>query len=57
MLRFDVYRDGAPAGDVDLSGAYVFGQDQIPVRADLAVANGQISCVKRIPGAAGLTIL
>jgi hypothetical protein len=57
MLRFDVYNDGAPAGDVDLSGAYVFGQDQIPVRADLAVSNGQISCVKRVPGAAGLTIM
>ena len=32
MLRFDVFRDGVPAADVDLSGAYVFGQDQIPVR-------------------------
>lgn len=57
MLIFDVYADGAPAREIDLAGAYVFGQDMIPVRADLIVANGQISCVKRVPGASGLAIL
>ncbi|KKM05144.1 hypothetical protein LCGC14_1757090, partial [marine sediment metagenome] len=57
MLRFEVYRDGAPAEHVDLSGAYVFGQDAIPVRADLAAAKGQIRCLKRTPGACGLALL
>jgi hypothetical protein len=57
MLRFDVYRDGKPADDVDLAGAYVFGQDAIPVRADLATSDSQISCIKRIPGACGLALL
>ena len=57
MLRFDVYSDGKPADPVDLSGAYAFGQDAIPVRADLTAANGQISCVKRVPGACGLALL
>ena len=56
MLRFDVYRNGAPATDIDLSGAYVFGQDSIPVRADLAATGGQISCIKRSPGACGLAL-
>jgi len=56
MLRFDVYRNNGPASDIDLSGAYVFGQDSIPVRADLAAAGGQISCIKRSPGACGLTL-
>jgi len=56
MLRFDVYRNNGPASDIDLSGAYVFGQDSIPVRADLAASGGQISCIKRSPGACGLTL-
>ncbi len=54
MLRFNVYNQGE--GDVDLAGGYLFGQDAIPVRADLAARNGQISCVKRVPGAAGLAL-
>jgi len=57
MLRFRVYRNGAAAEHVDLSGAYVFGQDRIPVRADLAAAKGQIRCLKRAPGACGLALL
>ncbi len=57
MLRFDVYSEGGPARHVDLAGAYVFGQDAIPVRADLVAANGQISCIKRAAGACGLAIL
>jgi hypothetical protein len=57
MLRFDVYRNSGPVSEVDLAGAYAFGQDVIPVRADLAAANGQVCCVKRTPGAAGLAVL
>jgi hypothetical protein len=57
MLKFDVYREGNPAEHIDLAGAYVFGQDSIPVRADLASAKGQISCLKRAGGACGLAIL
>ena len=57
MLRFDVYRAAAGAEHIDLSGAYVFGQDGIPVRADLAAAKGQITCMKRNPGACGLALL
>ena len=57
MLRFDVYNNGAPAKDIDLGGAYVFGQDAIPVRADLAAHNGQVQCMKRVPGASGLALV
>jgi len=57
MLRFDVYSDGKPAGDVDLAGAYLFGQDLIPVRADLVGDGAQITCIKYIPGACGLALL
>ncbi len=57
MLRFEVYIDGAPAKEFDLAGAYVFGQESIPVRADLAAGNGIITCTKRVPGACGLAVL
>jgi hypothetical protein len=57
MLRFNVYREGSLAEHIDLSGAYLFGQDGIPVRAELAAAKGQISCKKRSPGACGLSLL
>jgi len=57
MLRFDVYHNGAAKKRIDLSGAYVFGQDGIPVRADLAATEGQITCLKRTPGACGLALL
>ncbi len=57
MLRFDVYRDGSPVEDVDLNGAYAFGQDAIPLRAELVASGGQITCVKRVPGACGLALL
>jgi hypothetical protein len=56
MLRFDVFSGGKPARHIDLAGAYCFGQDGIPVRADLASSAGQISCVKRVPGACGLAV-
>jgi len=57
MIQFEVYRDGKLAGDMDLSGAYVFGQDAIPVRADITVSKGTIRCSKRVPGPAGLAVL
>ncbi|MFP4106919.1 MAG: endo-1,4-beta-xylanase [Phycisphaerae bacterium] len=56
MLRFEVYNDGQPARQIDLGGGYVFGQDTIPVRADLAVQDGSITCLKRVPGACGLAM-
>ena len=57
MLRFDVYRDGAPAEEVDLGGAYVFGQDGIPILADLAASGSQVTCIKRAKGSCGLALL
>lgn len=56
MLQFEVYRDGAAAKDIDLSGAYAFGQDSIPIRAELTAEEGRITCVKRVPGAVGLAL-
>mgnify|MGYP006290877463 CR=1 FL=1 len=55
MLRFDVYLDGG-SEPLALDGAYAFGQDGIPMRADLAAADGLLSCVKRAPGACGVAL-
>ncbi|MBT3200461.1 MAG: hypothetical protein HN350_11140 [Phycisphaerales bacterium] len=57
MIQFEVYQDGKLIEDLDLSGAYVFGQDTIPVRADITVYKGMIRCTKRVPGPAGLAVL
>lgn len=56
-MQFDVYRDSAPAEALDLSGAYVFGQSSVPVRAELTFDQGVLRIDKRIPGACGLTVL
>jgi len=57
MLRFNVYRNNERANAIDLSGAYLFGQDGIPVRGDLAVAESTITCKKRVHGACGLSLM
>ncbi len=57
MLRFDVYRDGAIAKDVNLAGAYVFGPDGVPVRADITASDGQITCIKQSTGPVGIALL
>lgn len=57
MTCFDVYQEGAKAEKICLDGAYAFGQDQIPVRADLVAARGRITCTKRAPGPVGIALL
>ncbi len=57
MLSFAVYSNGRPAEKVNLSGAYVVGSDDVPLRAEIAFKNGIITCKKRAGGPAGLAIL
>ena len=57
MLQFEAYCNGKAASEVDLDGAYVFGQDDIPIRADLAASGNMITCSKRVPGASGLALM
>ncbi len=57
MLKFEAYKHGAPAKSVDLSGSYVFGQDAIPLRADLLCEGNEITCVKNTSGPSGLAVL
>ncbi len=57
MLRFAVYQDGKPVDSANLSGAYLVGTDNVPVRAEIEFADGEIRCKKRATGPAALAIL
>ncbi len=57
MLRFNVYRDGKPAEDFQLAGAYAFGQDGVPIVAELAMASSQLMCSKHVAGICGVALL
>ncbi len=57
MLAFSVYIEGKPARDLDLSGAYLVGSDDVALRAEVHFKKGQITCKKRTAGPAGLAIL
>lgn len=57
MLHFLVFNDSQPANAVDLSGAYVFGADAVPIRADLDFKDGTLTCNMRVTGPAGLAVL
>lgn len=57
MIRFLVFSEGKPAKSVDLSAAYLFGSDGVPLRAEIEFKNGTITCTKSNAGPAGLALL
>lgn len=57
MLSFAVYSNGQPAERVNLSGAYVVGTDDVPLRAEISFKEGVIYCKKRAAGPAGLALV
>jgi len=57
MLHFDYYTADGSGNPPDLDGAYAFGQDSIPIRAEISAAGGAIHVRKNSPGACGLTLL
>ena len=56
-LSFAVYVGGSLAERVNLSGAYMVGSDDVPLRADITFKDGHILCRKRAAGPAGLALL
>lgn len=56
MLSFAVYSRGRPVDAMDLSGAYLVGSDDVPLRAEIALQDGVIRCQKRATGPAGLAL-
>lgn len=57
MLRFKIIQDGKPASDVDLSSAYLVGNDRVPIRAEIKYAKGEVIAESRTRGAAAMAIL
>lgn len=57
MLSFAVYTNGKPADKVNLTGAYVVGSDDVPLRAEISFRNGVITCKKKAAGPAGLALM
>ncbi|MFQ5495186.1 MAG: endo-1,4-beta-xylanase, partial [Phycisphaerae bacterium] len=56
-MSFAVYSNGQPATTVNLSGAYLLGTDDVPLRAEITFQDGVITCRKRAAGPAGLALL
>ncbi len=57
MIRFQVYSHGKAVQQMSLAGAYLFGQDDIPVRAQLNFADGQLIGLRNSDSAVGLSLL
>jgi hypothetical protein len=57
MIAFVVHVNGRLADKVNLAGAYVVGNDDVPLRAEITFRNGIITCKKRAAGPAGLALL
>lgn len=56
MLAFQVFQEGRAAQSVDLTGAFVIGSDDVPLRAEVAFRDGILQCTKRAAGPAGLAL-
>ncbi|HIJ69785.1 MAG TPA: hypothetical protein HPP87_00305 [Planctomycetes bacterium] len=58
-MRFQVFKNGELARDFELSAAYMFGADRVPLRTSSKIRfkNGSIECVKKGPESAGLSLL
>lgn len=56
MLRFKVFSNGAPATQVDLSGAHILGGERVPIRGEVRFEKGEIVCEPRSRAAAALAI-
>ena len=57
MLNFQVYIHGKPPKRLSLRSAYLFGQDDVPIPAEIHYSDGLICCTKRNPGLVGLVLL
>lgn len=56
MLSFAIFDNSGPAEQWSVSEAFVFGQDEIPVPAEVRAEPGRLVCEKHSAEAAGLAI-
>ena len=57
MLRFVIYDGDKPAKSFAVQGAYLMGNDYVPIRGEFEYGNGELSCHKRAQGPAALAVL
>lgn len=59
QVKFQVFKDGKPAGDFILSGAYMFGADSVPlhVPSRITYKKGMMECKKKSLDSSGLALL
>ncbi len=57
MLKFIVFNNNQAVDDIDLSGSYLIGQDEVPVRGKIEFRDGVITCQKNTEDAVGLAIM
>ena len=57
MLRIRVIQNGQLAKTIDLGGAFLFGNDRVPLRAQVKFVKGEIVSDSRPRGAAALSIM
>lgn len=57
MLRFLVFDDNGPARTMPLGGAHLVGRDDLPLRSEISLREGEIRCRKRGPEPAALALL
>lgn len=57
MLRFNVFENGAPAKQLELTHAHLLGGERVPIRGELRFESGQIICEPRSRVAASLAVL
>jgi len=57
MLRFIGFIDGRPITERDVMGAYLIGQENVPLRSEIAIVDGEIRCRKQAMGPAALALL
>jgi len=54
MIRFRAYKNDQPLSSIELKGAHLFAQDEIPVRSQLEFTDGEIIGVRHNDTAVGL---
>ncbi len=57
MMRFKVFQQGQPAGELPLGAVHMFGQDEIPVRGELKFADGELQSIRHNDSAIGVSTL
>ena len=57
MFNFELYIKGKRPKKFLVPGSYLFGQDDVPVAADIHYSGGLLRCLKRTPGLGGLVLL